>query len=125
MGFYSSIWAVLEVSRLQSTLFFALALVGWTISHQDAGVQLSNEGSWEFDEAIQLNPKGSLAYYNPANAYRNLGDYHLAIRDYEQVLGLDPRDALAYNSRADAYYNLGEYHLAFRTTMKPSASSRN
>ncbi len=90
-----------------------------TINHQDAGVQLSNEGHWEeaiteFNEAIRVNPRDSLAYYNRANAYRNLGEYHLAIQDYDEVLGLNPRDALAYNSRADAYLKLSEYHLAIQ-----------
>ena len=54
------------------------------IDHQDAGVQLSMEGRWEeaiseFDEAIKVNPKDSLAFYNRANAYLNLKEYDLAI----------------------------------------------
>ncbi len=105
-------------------LIFMFASVGCstaTINHQDAGVQLSNEGHWEeaiteFNEAIRLNPKDSLAYYNRATAYRNLGEYRFAIQDYDQVLGLNPRDALAYDSRADAYLDLGEYHLAIQET---------
>ncbi len=39
-----------------------------TTNHQEAGVQLSNNGHWEeaitaFDEAISANPRDSLAYY--------------------------------------------------------------
>ena len=109
-------------SGLLLPLVVILALGGCsnaTTNQQEVGTQLSNEGRWEeaiteFDEAIRLNPKDSLAYYNRPNAHRNLGDYHLAIQDYDQVLGLNPRDALAYDSRADAYLSLGEYHLAIQ-----------
>ena len=112
----------MKLSRLLLPPVIFLALAGCnnaTTNHQEAGVQLSNNGHWEeaiteFDEAISVNPRDSLAYYNRANAYRNLGEYRLAIQDYDEVLGLNPRDALAYNSRADAYLNLGEYHLAIQ-----------
>ncbi len=112
----------MKLSRLLLQLVIIFTLGGCsnaTTNHQEVGVQLSNEGLWEeaiseFDEAIRLNPKDSLAYYNRASAYQNLSEYRLAIQDYDQVLGLNPRDALAYDSRADAYLDLGEYQLAIQ-----------
>ncbi len=87
------------------------------IDHSDAGVQLSSAGRWEeaiteFDEAIRLNPRDVLAYYNRAIAYHNFGEYERAIEDYDKALGFSPRDAFAYNHRADAYHKLGAYQRA-------------
>ena len=53
-----------------------------------------------------------LLYYNRGLAYANIGEYQLAIRDYDKVIELDPEHAEAYCFRGLAYDNLGDYRQA-------------
>ena len=52
------------------------------------------------DQAIQIDPKYAMAYYNRGNAYRKLGQYQQAMKDYDQAVRLDPKYAGAYNNIA-------------------------
>jgi lipoprotein NlpI len=67
----------------------------------------------DYAQAIQLDPKDALAYYNNRGlAYRAKGEYDRAIADYTQAIQLEPKYALAYNSRGYAYHAKGEYDRA-------------
>ncbi|MHA7841420.1 MAG: tetratricopeptide repeat protein, partial [Gammaproteobacteria bacterium] len=63
----------------------------------------------DYDEALRLDPKYALAYFNRGFAKRFLGRYDEAIRDYDEALRLDPEDALAYFYRGLAKVQLGRY----------------
>lgn len=65
-----------------------------------------------YDQAVALDPKFALAYYNRAIAYYNQGDYKQAIADYDQVIALDPESVNAYNNRGNAYHYQGDYKQA-------------
>ena len=39
-----------------------------------------------FNKAIQLDPEDAMAYYNRGVAYKELGQYHRTIEDYDRVI---------------------------------------
>ena len=55
-----------------------------------------------------------MAYYNRGVAYRNLGDFRQAIRDYDRATELEPTFATAYSNRGVAYRTLGDLRQAIR-----------
>lgn len=67
-----------------------------------------------FDEAIRIDPKFVLAYYNRGVALQQLGQEQQAIKDYTAVLRLEPYLADAYASRGTAYENLKQYDRAIK-----------
>lgn len=67
-----------------------------------------------FDEAIRIDPKFVLAYYNRGVALQQLGQEQRAIKDYTAVLRLEPYLADAYASRGTAYENLKQYDQAIK-----------
>ena len=66
------------------------------------------------DEALQLNPNNSLAYYGRGNAYAYLGQYERAIQDYDKAIQINSNYANAYNNRGTSYKNLGQYERAIQ-----------
>jgi len=44
-----------------------------------------------YDAAIRIEPGISLAFYSRGNALYELGQFQLAIRDYDKALRLDPK----------------------------------
>jgi len=55
------------------------------------------------DEAIRLDRKDAITYYNRGNAYLNLGQYFTAVQDYDKAIRRDPQYADAYFKRGFAY----------------------
>ena len=53
--------------------------------------------------AIELDSQYAIAYYNRGIAYYSLGQYELAIADYDEAIRLDPQYAEAYCNRGTAY----------------------
>ena len=77
----------------------------------------SNAGDYDkaiadFNEAIRLDPKTSLAFRNRGDTYTNKGDHNRAIADYNEAIRLDSNDALALSARGVAYANKGDYDRA-------------
>jgi tetratricopeptide (TPR) repeat protein len=78
------------------------------------------EAIYHYNEAILINPNFVNAYYLRGNAYNNLGQYKLAIDDYNKAiqLELDPHViyfidiASVYLNMGGAYFNLGDYQQA-------------
>ncbi len=67
-----------------------------------------------FSEAIRIDSRFVLAYYNRGIAWQQLGKEQRAIEDYTQALRLAPRLADAYGSRGSAYENLGQFDQAIK-----------
>ena len=63
--------------------------------------------------SLELNQKKrARAYYNRGNAKDKLGEYKVAIADYDKAIELNPDYAGAYNNRGNAKGKLGEYKAA-------------
>lgn len=68
-----------------------------------------------YSQAISLNPKFAEAFTNRGNVYEGLGEFDLAIADYDQALALSPEDAVAIsaiNNRGLVYMNQGKVEQA-------------
>ena len=68
-------------------------------SKQDYAGQLK-----DYDEALRLDPKSSIAYNNRAVAYEALGKYDVAVEGYDMATILD-------SAYAAPYYNRGNIHM--------------
>ena len=61
-----------------------------------------------YNEALELNPNFAVAYPNRANAYKNLGQYELALNDCNKAIQLRPNFSAWYQLRAYIYQKFGE-----------------
>ncbi len=66
----------------------------------------------DYDEAIRLNPKDAVAYFNRGNDFYSLNKKKRAIEDYDQAIHFDPQFADAYHNRGTTYCDLGQYNRA-------------
>lgn len=67
-----------------------------------------------FGQAIRIDSKFVLAYYNRALILQHLGEEQRAIDDYTRAIRLEPHFADAYAARGIAYENLGQFERAIR-----------
>ena len=67
-----------------------------------------------YDQAINVNPKNSVAYVSRGFAYSIKGDLDRAIQDYDQGIELDPKNAVAYRNRGVAYGTKGDNDRAIQ-----------
>lgn len=82
--------------------------LGWLYQNQGQDPQtLVN-----YNKAIELDPKNSLAYNNRGLLYDNQGDYQQALSDYNQAIELEPHNFAAITNRGVIYYRLGDYQQA-------------
>jgi tetratricopeptide (TPR) repeat protein len=66
----------------------------------------------DFNEAIRLDAKATLAYYHRANLAYGRGQYDKALDDYNAVIRLDPEFDWAYHVRGWIYYRKQDYDKA-------------
>ncbi|RYD06382.1 hypothetical protein N752_04260 [Desulforamulus aquiferis] len=69
-------------------------------------------------EAIDVNPKDSIAYLNRGMAYHYLGVNDKAIADCNESIELDPSRPEPYNGRGWIYNELGQYEQAIKDYSK-------
>jgi tetratricopeptide (TPR) repeat protein len=66
----------------------------------------------DYDEAIRINPKDAVAYFNRGTTYHSLNKKKRAIEDYDQAIRLNPEYADAYHNRGTTYRVLGQFRRA-------------
>jgi len=71
-----------------------------------------NGATRDYDEAIRLNPKNAVAFYNRGNVYNRLGQDDDAIENYDKAIELRHDYANALNNRCSAYTAKGAYDRA-------------
>ncbi len=68
---------------------------------------LYNEALSDYNKAIELNSKNSIAFNNRGYTYNVIEDYEKAIKDFEKAILLDENFAYALNNRGFAKIKLG------------------
>jgi tetratricopeptide (TPR) repeat protein len=66
----------------------------------------------EYNEAIKLNPKSALLYYNRSVIYSKMANTDLCINDLNKCIELRPSFLNAYYARGVAFYSNRQYKLA-------------
>jgi tetratricopeptide (TPR) repeat protein len=74
----------------------------------------TTEALKDFNEAIQLNPKNSEAYYGLAKIKENSGDMDAAINLYTNAIEVNNQDPQAYFGRAIDYYLEKKFDLSLQ-----------
>jgi tetratricopeptide (TPR) repeat protein len=81
----------------------------------------SDKALADFNEAIRLDSRATLAYYHRANLAYGKGQYDKALQDYNVVIRDDPAFDWAYHVRGWIYYRRKDYPKAladFETAIK-------
>src|ERR1035437_6521144 len=68
----------------------------------------------DYSEAINLDPRFTIAYMGRGDSYLNKYQYDLAIQDYTEAIRLDPKFVICYKNRAYFYKQNGQYDLAIQ-----------
>jgi tetratricopeptide (TPR) repeat protein len=71
-----------------------------------------NRAIANFSEAIRLDPKNAIAFFNRGVAYAKKDDFDRAITDYNEAIQLDPKNPRAFFSRGFAYAKKGDLDRA-------------
>ncbi|MEQ6124033.1 tetratricopeptide repeat protein [Pseudotenacibaculum sp. MALMAid0570] len=75
---------------------------------------LYNEALKDYNKAIELNSKNSIAFNNRGYTYNVMKDYENAIKDFEKAILLDESFAYALNNRGFAKIKLGFKEEGFK-----------
>lgn len=62
----------------------------------------------DYNQAIKLNPKYSLAYNNRGRVRQKRDDLAGAMADFNQAIKLNPKNAMAYRDRGNAKRKKGD-----------------
>jgi len=71
-----------------------------------------NAAGADFNEAIRLNPKNKLAYFNRGLMNMSLQKWSLAVKDFDEAIRLDPDEYEVYYNRGLSYRKLGLFDRA-------------
>jgi tetratricopeptide (TPR) repeat protein len=96
------------------------------------GIALRDKGDLDralvdFNEAIQLNPKGADAFNNRGITHRDKGDLDRALSDFNEAIRLSPKHANAIYNRGNTYGQKGEAgsgHCGLRQNPPPQSQKR-
>jgi tetratricopeptide (TPR) repeat protein len=73
-----------------------------------------NRAVKDYNEAIALDPKFTLAFRNRAAAWSDKKDYERAIKDYDEAIRLDPNHVETINRRGLTWSDREEYDKAIK-----------
>jgi len=81
------------------------------------GLGYSNQGNFtqamfDYNKAIEIDPKFTDAYINRGNIYFQAGKFNLALSEYNKVIEVDPNNPDAYYNRGNVYYQQGNFAQA-------------
>ncbi|CAL2080516.1 TPR repeat protein [Tenacibaculum sp. 190524A02b] len=77
-----------------------------------------NEALTDYQKAIELNPKNSIALNNRGYTYNIIEDYENALKDFEEAIALEENFAYALNNRGFAKIKLGKKEEGFKDLEK-------
>ena len=78
-----------------------------------------------FKNAIILNPKFSLPYYNIGNTFLKIGNINNAIIYFNKAVEIDSQNYLFFDGLGRAYYSIGEDELCEKAFLKSLSLNKN
>ncbi len=66
----------------------------------------------DFTEAIQRNPRFTLAFQNRGRSWYKKQDFDRSVRDLTEAIRLEPKNPRIYTDRGSSLHNKGEFDLA-------------
>ena len=92
--------------------------------------KLNSQGNYQkslelSNEALELNPQNSMAYYNRGSVKLRTKNYNSAIEDFTKSIEINPNYSVAYNDRGEAYRYLKQYDNAVANYNKAIELSPN
>lgn len=90
-----------------------IALIEQGLQFADAGNY--SEAMARYDQAIQLQPQSSTAWYHWADALANLRQYGEALTGFDHVIQLQPNHCAAWIFRAVVLIHLQQYQEALQS----------
>jgi tetratricopeptide (TPR) repeat protein len=109
---------------LAGLLIFCLMIVGLSLTPRYRSDRVMSQAYWRynrgqvaeaiplFSTAVAINPENAAAYNMRGHAYADMGDFELALDDYDEVVAQYPDYAWVYKDRGDAHLALGELSAA-------------
>lgn len=93
----------------------SILLIGQIHNLINEGVRFIEEGNFEkaikiLSQAIEQDPKSTIAYFDRAAAYSYSGDYQKAYEDYSTCIKLNPSDPQYYQSRINVAEELNNFN---------------
>jgi len=67
-----------------------------------------------------MEPANAEALFDRAITYMQMGEYQLAVDDYDSFISLKPDYADAYTYRGISYYYQGKHSLCYRDALRAS-----
>ncbi|OGP13625.1 MAG: hypothetical protein A2054_04345 [Deltaproteobacteria bacterium GWA2_55_10] len=78
----------------------------------------------DFNRVLAKSPENFFAYNNRGNAFKALGDFGQAIRDFQKAASINPGLPDSYFNLSKVYSLTGETELAFEARRKADALRR-
>jgi len=137
----TSSWSLKKHFFIVLTLIIALATFNVFIispkkskHYYSYGLSLTKEKDYKqailsLDIAVQYNPKNITAYLERGYVHRELGNFVLALNDYNKVIAMNSKNADGYEGKGYVYYYLGDCDNALKEwktaiAFDPQRSSR-
>jgi tetratricopeptide (TPR) repeat protein len=112
------------VLPLTGLLIACLVIIGLSLTPRYRSDRAMRQAYWRynrgqlaeaiplFSTAVAINPENAAAYNMRGHAHADMGDFELALDDYDQVVAQYPDYAWVYKDRGDAHLALGEFSAA-------------
>ncbi len=93
--------------------------VFWFMTNQQTRIWHDSVALWT--HVLKYYNNASLPFWNRGNAYRDLGQYDIALKDYSDAIRLEPNKTGLYNSRGKLYFTQGKFDQASQDYLKAIA----
>ncbi|HNQ68867.1 MAG TPA: tetratricopeptide repeat protein [Bacteroidales bacterium] len=110
--FVISVFSILKLKNknIAISIFVIIVLINSILTYQRNKVWLDDITLWT--DVINKSPNKARPYGNRGIAYDNLGNWELALQDYNKAIEINPDYAIAYSNRGLIFGKLGDYDNA-------------
>ena len=109
--------------KLLKLVFVLFIVAACSSGEMREGDQLFEDGKYQqaiaaYNEYLGSHQADVATLYNRGRSYEEVGNFGLALQDFEAVIKMDKRNVNAYLSMTKVYYNQEKYSLALVTVGK-------